>query len=80
MSPEYLFTLLLDAQRAEIGVALTTSDPSRLRQRFYSMMREQDIDNITLRIPSTPGELWLIRKNSDSSDTTSFSTRAISPD
>ena len=63
MTDEELKMILLEAVSTPYGLALVTNAPERFRQKFYKPMKELGITNLKLRIPPTPGELWLVLKN-----------------
>lgn len=56
-----LDALLLEAQQAKLGVVVRTNDPFRLRAKLYPAMKRVGVE-FTLRIPVTPEELWLLKK------------------
>lgn len=66
LSPLDLFELLAEALRSERGIAVTTSDASRLRQRLYKA-RKEDPAFANLSFNTSPNypetELWIMKKS-----------------
>lgn len=65
LSSDQLLEILYEAYNAEIGIAVLTSNPQLLRQRFYTeRKKDPDLECISITIsPTNPsGELWLLNK------------------
>lgn len=61
-----LVALLFEALRSPHGLALSTDDPARLRQKLYPMRAaDPALEPISFVIPAVPGELWLVKRPDD---------------
>ena len=64
MQPDPL-EILYEAYRSELGIVVQTSDPEKLRQRFYAVRKaDPDLACLSFRIsPTSPeSELFIIKK------------------
>lgn len=64
MSTPDLTHLLFRANEAEIGIAVITSDPVRLRAKLYAERKRHGLTNLTFVQPPVGSEsrLWIIKK------------------
>jgi hypothetical protein len=61
---------------AEVGVAIQTDDRGLLRQHLYrarSIADNPEFEQITMVLPEKEDEIWLVKKNANSSGTTNKS-------
>ena len=56
-----LIELLYEAQSAELGIAINTLEPKRLRARLYPIMKEENITN--LQLSAMEDELWIVKRS-----------------
>ena len=68
MSEDLFRFLMMEAEEAPLGIAVTTNEPQLLRNKLYALRREMPgcFTNLSFVIPPIPGELWLVkRENAD---------------
>jgi hypothetical protein len=56
---------MMQALEAEVGLVVKVEDPDRLRQRLYTIRREDDTFKPLSFVlsPDSPDELWIIKRD-----------------
>lgn len=59
-----LLPLLLRASQARIGLIVETSEPAKLRNRLYPVMRKDPQSfPFSLILPPVPNQVWIVKKD-----------------
>ncbi len=65
-----LTEILYDATRSGFGLVVETSDPERLRQKFYTIRRDNpDLSALSFVIsPFNGSDLWVLNKGNSNAE------------
>lgn len=67
MTPAQIVAMLRAAQASALGLYVETPSPTTLRGQIYKARKDNpEFSNLTVRIPSWPNTLFIVKKESQS--------------